>query len=55
MKVDNLTKKILIIRWSYQEIGTGCGRPFIIIKNIEVGLYHSYYSFQIYYHQVLNF
>ena len=30
--------KKLTMRWSYQEIGTGCGHLFIIIRNIKVYL-----------------
>ena len=30
----NLTMSQLISRWSFQEIGIGCGQLFIITKNI---------------------
>ena len=35
---DSSHNQQLILKWNYQEIGTGCGLLFIIIKSIMVFL-----------------
>ena len=41
MKEDSLMTAQSMKKWSFQEIGIGCGQPFIIIKNTKVFLFLS--------------
>ena len=40
IKAAALMMKLSVLKWSFREIGTGCGLNFTLIKNIEAFSFH---------------